>query len=55
MLCCSTACVTDGEVMLLGQVLELMGGELARLSAAQKGLYDPNIMGGTENRDSDAS
>lgn len=37
------------------QVLEMMGGEHAGLSAAQKGLYDPNIMGTTENRDSDGS
>ncbi len=37
------------------QVLEMMGGEHAGLSAAQKGLYDPEIMGSKENRETDAT
>jgi hypothetical protein len=36
-------------------VLEMMGGEHAGLSAAQKGVYDPEIRGSTENRDKDTS
>jgi hypothetical protein len=41
------------------QVLNLIGGDLAELSKAQKGVFDPEIMGSpappSENRDGDAA
>ena len=41
------------------QVLNLIGGDLAELSKAQKGAFDPEIMGSpappSENRDGDAA